>query len=152
MKRSYPRHPALQVTRGYEHPARPINKLPHLLGAVLLASILFPQPALAHGIVGKADLPIPVWLFSWAAAIVLVVSFVALSTLWRTPQLQRERLQRVLRLPVRLEPVLNMIGPGLFVLTIYRNVEEAVRSQYWMLAVMVAFTSFGLWLLSAVGT
>ena len=37
-------------------------------------------------------------------------------------------------------------------LAIYRNVEEAVRSQYWMLAVMVAFTSFGLWLLSAVGT
>jgi hypothetical protein len=27
-----------------------------------------------------------------------------------------------------------------------------VRSQYWMLAVMVAFTSFGLWLLSDVGT
>ena len=29
------------------------------------------------------------WLFSWAAAIVLVVSFVALSTLWTHPQLQR---------------------------------------------------------------
>jgi hypothetical protein len=37
-------------------------------------------------------------------------------------------------------------------LSAYRNTEEAVRSQYWMLAVMVAFTSFGLWLLSAVGT
>jgi hypothetical protein len=37
-------------------------------------------------------------------------------------------------------------------LTMYREPEEAVRSQYWMLAVMVAFTSFGLWLLSAVGT
>ena len=37
-------------------------------------------------------------------------------------------------------------------LSIYRNGEEAIRSQYWMLAVMVAFTSFGLWLLSAVGT
>jgi len=37
-------------------------------------------------------------------------------------------------------------------LAIYRTAEEAVRSQYWMLAVMVAFTSFGLWLLSAVGT
>ena len=34
----------------------------------------------------------------------------------------------------------------------YGNPEEAVRSQYWMLAVMVAFTSFGLWLLSSVGT
>jgi hypothetical protein len=37
-------------------------------------------------------------------------------------------------------------------LTIYRSPQEAIRSQYWMLAVMVAFTSFGLWLLSAVGT
>ena len=36
-------------------------------------------------------------------------------------------------------------------LVLYEDPEEAVRSQYWMLAVMVAFTSFGLWLLSAVG-
>ncbi|WP_445152169.1 hypothetical protein [Baekduia sp. Peel2402] len=28
----------------------------------------------------------------------------------------------------------------------------AVRSQYWMLAVMVGFTSLGLWLLSTVST
>jgi hypothetical protein len=37
-------------------------------------------------------------------------------------------------------------------LSLYPNQEQAIRSQYWMLAVMVAFTSFGLWLLSAVGT
>jgi hypothetical protein len=37
-------------------------------------------------------------------------------------------------------------------LSIYPNSGEAIRSQYWMLAVMVAFTSFGLWILSAVGT
>jgi hypothetical protein len=37
-------------------------------------------------------------------------------------------------------------------LALYRDPVEAVRSQYWMLAVMVAFTSFGLWLLSSVGT
>jgi hypothetical protein len=37
-------------------------------------------------------------------------------------------------------------------LVLYREPEDAVRSQYWMLAVMVAFTSFGLWLLSSVGT
>jgi hypothetical protein len=33
----------------------------------------------------------------------------------------------------------------------YRDPKEAVRSQYWMLAVMVCFTSLGLWLLSNVG-
>jgi hypothetical protein len=37
-------------------------------------------------------------------------------------------------------------------LNMYRDNREAIRSQYWMLAVMVAFTSFGLWLLSSVGT
>ena len=62
-----------------------------LLGAQGLVALALPASADAHGIVGKADLPIPVWLFSWTAAIVLVVSFVALSTMWRTPQLQHPR-------------------------------------------------------------
>ena len=43
---------------------------------------------LAHGIVGRTDLPIPQWLFGWAAAVVLVVSFVALAVLWPQPRLQ----------------------------------------------------------------
>ena len=34
--------------------------------------------------------------------------------------------------------------------SIYRKVQDATRSQYWMLVVMVGFTSLGLWLLSAV--
>ena len=34
----------------------------------------------------------------------------------------------------------------------YRQVQDALRSQYWMLVVMVGFTSLGLWLLSAVNT
>ncbi|MFA9270828.1 MAG: fenitrothion hydrolase, partial [Baekduiaceae bacterium] len=34
-------------------------------------------------------------------------------------------------------------------ISLYGSAREATRSQYWMLAVMVAFTSLGLWLLSA---
>jgi hypothetical protein len=34
-------------------------------------------------------------------------------------------------------------------LALYRKARDATRSQYWMLAVMVGFTSLGLWLLSA---
>jgi hypothetical protein len=34
-------------------------------------------------------------------------------------------------------------------LVVYRRARDATRSQYWMLAVMVGFTSLGLWLLSA---
>jgi hypothetical protein len=37
-------------------------------------------------------------------------------------------------------------------LAAYRTPQEAVCSQYWMLVVMVGFTSLGLWLLSAVNT
>lgn len=35
-------------------------------------------------------------------------------------------------------------------LVLYRDARDAVRSQAWMLVVMVGFTSLGLWLLSAV--
>jgi hypothetical protein len=42
---------------------------------------------IAHGIVGRSDLPIPAWLFGWAAAVVLVVSFVGLAVLWPEPKL-----------------------------------------------------------------
>jgi hypothetical protein len=73
--------------------------LSSLSGGLGLMALALPASAQAHGIVGKADLPIPVWLFSWAAAIVLVVSFVALSTLWREPQLQEQHRRRLLRLP-----------------------------------------------------
>jgi hypothetical protein len=45
---------------------------------------------IAHGLVARADLPIPEWLFGWAAAMVLVVSFVALAVLWPEPRLQQE--------------------------------------------------------------
>jgi hypothetical protein len=45
---------------------------------------------LAHGIGGIKDLPVPTWLFGWGAALVLVVSFIALGVLWRRPLLERE--------------------------------------------------------------
>jgi hypothetical protein len=36
-------------------------------------------------------------------------------------------------------------------LALYRDPKLAVRSQYWMLAIMVGFTSLALWLLSQAG-
>jgi hypothetical protein len=106
-----------------------------LLAGPVLLTLALPASAQAHGIVGKADLPIPVWLFSWTAAIVLVVSFVALSTLWRTPQLQDEH-RRPLHAGsagedrrVRLAPVLDVlagfVGVALFALVIYSGFDGA---------------------------
>ena len=46
-------------------------------------------PALAHGAIsGRTDLPVPLWLFVFGAATALIVSFVALSTLWTEPRFE----------------------------------------------------------------
>jgi hypothetical protein len=101
----------MKVSRG-----RLLSSLSAGLG---LAALLLPASAQAHGIVGKADLPIPVWLFSWAAAIVLVVSFVALSTLWQRPQLQEQHRRRLFRLPRVADGLASLVGVGLFALVLY---------------------------------
>jgi hypothetical protein len=62
----------------------------------------------AHALlIGRRDLPIPEWLFAWAAAVVLVVSFFALSLLWRRARFEDdtwrpgpERLSRLVTNPV----------------------------------------------------
>lgn len=51
------------------------------------ATLTAPPPLLAHGLQGHADLPIPIVAFYWVAAVVLVVSFVALGALWHRPLL-----------------------------------------------------------------
>ena len=44
---------------------------------------------LAHGVGGgRADLPIPEYVFFYGAALVLVLSFTALAVLWPQPKLQ----------------------------------------------------------------
>ena len=45
----------------------------------------------AHALVARKDLPVPAWLFAWAASIVLIVSFFALSVGWRTPRFEQDR-------------------------------------------------------------
>jgi len=45
-------------------------------------------PIIAHGIGGRLDLPVPVSYFAAEAAVVLIVSFVALAALWKKPRLQ----------------------------------------------------------------
>jgi len=58
---------------------------------LLAAAAAAPAAAGAHALVQRTDLPIPEWLFGWAAAIVLVLSFVALASLWPEPKLQDAR-------------------------------------------------------------
>jgi hypothetical protein len=60
-----------------------------LAGVTAAVAALIPPAAEAHGLVQRTNLPIPEWLFGWAAAIVLVVSFAGLAVLWPTPRLQQ---------------------------------------------------------------
>jgi hypothetical protein len=51
--------------------------------------LLTAVPALAHGAVsGRTDLPVPLWLFVFGAGTALIISFVALSTLWTEPRFE----------------------------------------------------------------
>ena len=72
---------------------------------------------LAHGLGGRADLPVPVWMAQYAAALVLIVTFFMLARFWESPRLQepyRGRplpmgLQRLLDAPV-FRLALRLIG------------------------------------------
>jgi hypothetical protein len=91
-------------------------------GGVLL---LWPASADAHGLAGRSDLPVPTWLFSWAAAAVLVASFVALAVLWPRPRLEQDQFRPV---PGRLgrpltsvvvEVLLGALGLALLSMTLW---------------------------------
>jgi hypothetical protein len=93
-------------------------------GVALGAAATAPAPAGAHGLVQRTNLPVPEWLFGWAAAAVLVVSFLALAALWPQPRLEKPHwrplpggLGRVLGGRV-LEVACGAVGVALLVLVI----------------------------------
>jgi hypothetical protein len=87
--------------------------------ALVATGLLLAPDALSHGIAQRADLPIPRWLFGWAAALVLVLSFVALAVLWPQPRLQQPVERQVGRVPRWVDPLLGAIGVAVFALVVY---------------------------------
>jgi hypothetical protein len=82
------------------------------------------EAVLAHGIGQVKDLPVPGWLFYYGAALVLVLSFVALGVLWTSPKLETaperplpQALQRAL-LSRALRIALGAASVALFVLVV----------------------------------
>ena len=89
---------------------------------------------IAHGLVGRSDLPIPEWLFGWAAAIVLIVSFVALAVLWPEPKFEGDRgWRRLFALPqMPVDVVCGAIGVFLFGVTIWAGLSgEQTAAANW---------------------
>src|SRR5829696_2542632 len=84
---------------------------------------------LAHALSAREDLPVPAWLFAWAASIVLIVSFFALAAGWRSPRFEelRERpfgegLSRaLLGLPAQI--VCGLVGVFLLGVAAYAGLE-----------------------------
>jgi hypothetical protein len=104
--------------------------------AVAAGALAAPAPASAHGLVGRADLPIPEWLFGWAAAVVLIVSFAALALLWQQPKFEDRDQFRPL--PEGLSFALvnsatelfaGLVGVGLLVLSVYAGLAGVQSPQ-----------------------
>lgn len=127
---------------------------PVAAAAGLLA--LAPASAQAHGLVGRTDLPIPGWLFAWAAAIVLIASFVALGVLWPAPRLQRRRPGRTrLTLPRAVAEAIGLAGVALFGVVVYAGLAgtsvplanlapTAIFVAFWV-GIPVLSVAFGDW-------
>jgi len=84
---------------------------------------------LAHALVARKDLAIPAWLFAWAASLVLIVSFFALSAAWRKPRFEKDHWRALgagfsrvlLSSPVQI--VCGAIGVFLLGLSIYAGLK-----------------------------
>jgi hypothetical protein len=112
-----------RILRRRSAPHRRRRLVASLTTACLTVGALEPAVASAHGISGKAGLPVPAWLFAWAAAAVLVISFVLLSTMWPVSRLQEPRESRLCGWPSFLSVPAGAIGLGLFALIIYAGYE-----------------------------
>jgi hypothetical protein len=96
---------------------------------------------IAHGIVGRADLPIPLVWFAVAAAVVLVVSFLALAAGWSRPRLERVRERPLFRLPLALEVLLGAVGVFVFAAVVYAGL-AGTDSQNDNLAPTAVYVGF----------
>jgi hypothetical protein len=74
---------------------------------------------LAHGLGGRSDLPLPGWIFAWAAAAVLAISFFAFAALWQTPKLETARAKALFCVPVAIDVFCGLLGVGLFGFLVY---------------------------------
>jgi hypothetical protein len=105
--------------------ARRAARVGALAAALVALDAAAPTPALAHGLVGRTDLPIPQWLFAWVAAVVLVVSFTALAALWSQPELQQPRERRLATVPGCLDAAAAALGIAILAAVIISGIAGA---------------------------
>ncbi|MDX6715256.1 MAG: hypothetical protein QOH30_1814 [Baekduia sp.] len=131
----------------------PVRRARRAARGVGVVALTLPASASAHGLVGKQDLPIPRWLFAWAAAVVLVASFVGLAVLWATPRLQQVVERRRLAIPRVLEVLAGALGVAAFAFVVYAgfagsqaataNILPTVVYVYFWVAIPFVSAVFG---------
>jgi hypothetical protein len=85
--------------------------------------VSFDWAVLAHGIVGREDLPIPRQAFFVGATVVLVASFVALATLWPKPRFEDALERRLFTVPRVLEVLAGALGVAVFGFLVYAGLK-----------------------------
>jgi hypothetical protein len=115
--------------------------------------LLGAEPASAHGLIGRSDLPLPGWMLSWGAALLLIGSFAALVLAWREPKLEEERWRpagRISRLIVNpvTELVAGVFGVAMLVLVIVSGL-DGVDAPDRNFSVTFVFVTFWLGLVLA---
>src|SRR3954452_23348860 len=111
-----------------------------------------PRLPLAHGIGGVQALPVPLWLFYYGGAAVLIASFIGLGALWRRPVLEHAR-ERVFAAGTGVE--LGRIAVGALGVLLFLVVEAAAlggtRSAFRNAAPTFVYVDFwvGIALISA---
>jgi hypothetical protein len=96
---------------------------------------------IAHAIVGRADLPIPVVWFIVAAAVVLVLSFLLLAAGWTRPRLEHPPERRLARIPLAVEVLLGALGVFVFAVVVYAGL-AGTETQADNVAVDAVYVGF----------
>jgi len=123
--------------------ARCGRRLLSVLAAAVSAVTLTPATALAHGLGGRADLPVPVGYFA-ASAGVVVVSFLLVSALWTSPRLQGPVIDAdTPPRPSRFGSILRVVGVALFALVVIAGLADGTGSTLNVTPVLVLV---GFWL------
>jgi len=130
------------MLRAAPRPRRsPMPAAPLAAVVVVGLALALPASAAAHGIGGTRQLPIPEWLFAWAAAIVLVVSFVGLTVLWPRPRLASLAEGRTVALAPWLQRagrvLLGAIGLVLYGMTVWAGLSGSGNPQANLAPTMV---------------